>query len=44
MMVGRDFSLEGLEEKVVNLFIYPLLEIDDKKSSNFEKRFAYKNI
>ena len=31
MMVGRDFSLEGLEEKVVNLFIYPLLEIDDKK-------------
>ena len=44
MMVGRDFSLEGLEEKVVNLFIYPLLEIDDKKSLNFEKRFAYKNI
>ena len=44
MMVGRDFSLEGLEEEVVNLFIYPLLEIDDKKSSKFSKSFKYKNI
>ena len=44
MMVGRDFNLEGFEDKVVNLFIYPLLEIDDKKSSKFSKRFSYKNI
>ena len=44
MMVGRDFSLEGFEDKVVNLFIYPLLEVDDKKSLKFSKSFKYKNI
>ena len=44
MMVGRDFKLEEYDQGLVNLFIYPLLEIDDKKSSKFLKRFSYKNI
>ena len=44
MMVGRDFELDGFEDKRVNLFIYPILEIDDKKSSKFSKSFKYKNI
>ena len=44
MMVGRDFILEGYGEGTVNLFIYPLLEIDDEPSTSFTKHFSYKNI
>ena len=44
MMVGRDFILEGYGEETVNLFIYPLLEIDDVPSTSFTKYFTYKNI
>ena len=44
MMAGRDFKLEGYEDEVVNLFIYPLLEVDDKKSNKFSKSFYYKNL
>ena len=44
MMVGRDFVLEGHEVEPVNLFIYPLLEINDQSSNAFSKSFKYKNI
>jgi hypothetical protein len=44
MMVGRDFVLEGYGEETVNLFIYPLLEIDDEPSTSFTKHFSFKNI
>jgi len=44
MMVGRDFVLDGYEEGKVNLFIYPLMEIGDKKSTVFTKSFSYKNL
>ena len=44
MVVGRDFVLEGYGEETVNLFIYPLLEIDDAPSTSFTKYFTYKNI
>ncbi len=43
MMVGRDFNLDGYEQNPVNLFIYPLLEINDKESNSFTKTFFYKN-
>ena len=44
MMVGRDFVLEGNEQSNINLFIYPILEIDDEKSTAFKKYFSYKNL
>ena len=44
MMVGRDFLLENSDQGPLNLFIYPLLEIDDEKSTAFTKYFTYKNI
>ena len=44
MMVGRDFELDGYNQKSVNLFIYPLLEIADEKSTSFKKSFSYKNL
>jgi len=44
MMVGRDFKLDGYEANLVNIFIYPLLEIDDKDSNSFKKHFSYKNL
>ena len=43
-MVGRDFVLENYNAGKVNIFIYPLLEIDDIKSSDFSKTFYYKNL
>ena len=43
MVVGRDLSLEGHGE-LVNLFIYPIMEVEDKKSTNFTKNFYYKNL
>ena len=43
MMVGRDFFLQGYEDKYVNIFIYPLLEIDDRKSNAFKKHFSFKS-
>jgi len=44
MMVGRDFNLDGYEQNPVNLFVYPLLEINDKESNSFTKTFFYKNL
>ncbi len=41
MMVGRDFDLEGYERNPLNLFIYPVLEIDDKESKKYKKFFSY---
>ena len=43
-IVGRDFKIDNYEEESVNLFIYPLLEIDDKVSNGYIKRFSYKNL
>ena len=44
MIIGRDFNLKGYEQNPINLFIYPLLEIDDEKSNSFKKKFKYKNL
>ena len=44
MIIGRDFILENYEEKTTNLFIFPIMEINDKKSSAFTKSFIYKNL
>jgi len=44
MMIGRDFILKGYESEVANIFIYPIMEISDKKSSAFTKSFSYKNL
>ncbi len=44
MMVGRDFKLKGYEPETANLFIYPIIEIDDEKSSAFIKSFKYNNL
>ena len=44
MMVGRDFILEGYEDGNINLFIYPLLEINDESSDAFSKSFSFKDI
>lgn len=43
-ITGRDFDLEQYSGNPVNIFIYPLLEIDDEKSTAFTKYFSYKNI
>lgn len=44
MIIGRDFILDGYDNGKLNLFIYPVLEIDDKISSDFTKKFSYKNL
>jgi len=44
MMIGRDFILEGYDNGKLNLFIYPVLEINDTISSGFTKNFSYKNL
>jgi len=44
MTTGRDFSLDGYDNGILNLFIYPILEINDQISSKFEKKFSYKNL
>ena len=44
MMVGRDFKLVGYDGRVMNIFIYPVLEINDKESKNFTKKFTYKEL
>ena len=44
MMIGRDFILKGYEPEITNLFIYPLMEVNNKKSSAFTKSFSYKNL
>ena len=41
MTTGRDFSLDGYDNGILNLFIYPILEINDQISSKFEKKFSY---
>ena len=44
MVIGRDFILKGYEPETTNIFIYPIMEISDKKSSAFTKSFGYKNL
>ena len=44
MVKGRDFVLDGYNGGKVNLFIYPLLEIGDKRSDSYSKSFSYKNL
>jgi len=44
MMVGRDFKLENYDNGLVNLFIYPILEINDKVSKKYTKSFKFKNL
>ena len=44
MMVGRDFELDGYGSNPANLFVYPLLEIDDKNSKKFKKKFTYRDL
>jgi len=44
MIVGRDFILKGYEIETVNLFIYPIMEINDKQSFSYVKNFTYKNL
>ena len=43
-IVGRDIILEGYELESTNLFIYPIMEINDQTSSAFSKSFRYKDI
>jgi len=43
-MVGRDFKIDNYEEESVNLFIYPLFEVDDQVSKGYSKKFSYKNL
>ena len=44
MMVGRDFILKGYEPQIVNLFIYPIIEVNDKQSFAYTKIFTYKDL
>ena len=44
MMLGRDFILKGYDQGIINLFIYPIMEINDQTSSAFSKIFQYKEI
>ena len=44
MMIGRDFILDNYDNGKLNLFIYPILEINDKPSTGFKKNFSYKEI
>ena len=44
MVIGRDFILKGYDPGTTNLFIYPIMEVSDKKSSAFTKSFGYKNL
>ena len=44
MMVGRDFIIKGYEPEITNLFIYPLMEINDEQSSSYTKAFSYRNL
>ena len=41
MITGRDFKLHNYDNGKVNLFIYPLLEVDDVPSTNYTKRFSF---
>jgi len=42
--VGRDIPLYNLSTDKTNYFIYPIVEIDGKPSSDFVRKFSYKNI
>ena len=44
MMIGRDFILKGYESETTNLFIYPILEVNDNNSFAFNKSFSYKSL
>ncbi|MBI44691.1 MAG: hypothetical protein CMG66_00825 [Candidatus Marinimicrobia bacterium] len=44
MMVGRDFELFGYNGGIMNFFIYPVLEINNRESKKFTKKFSYKEL
>ena len=44
VMIGRDLELEGLEKETANLFIYPIVEVNDTLSKAFTKSFYYHNL
>ena len=44
MMVGRDFNLEGFDGGKVNIFIYPIVEVDDVESIVFITNFSFRNL
>ena len=44
MIVGRDIILEGYNHGPINLFIYPIMEINDHKSFSFSKYFSYNEL
>ena len=44
IIVGRDFILKGYENETTNLFIYPIMEVNDKNSSAFNQSFSYKSL
>ena len=44
MVVGRDLKLKGYEPDITNLFIYPIVEVNDQESKAFTKSFSYKNL
>jgi hypothetical protein len=43
-VIGRDIILDNFDNGLINLFIYPILEIDDKISNKYRKMFTYKNL
>ena len=44
MMIGRDIILKGYEPGIANLFIYPIMEVNDEKSLAFSKYFLYTDL
>ena len=43
MNVGRDFIISGYDGGTLNLFIYPIMEINDIKSDKYKKAFSFEN-
>ncbi len=43
MNVGRDFILSGYDGGLLNLFIYPIMEINDIKSDKYKKAFSFED-
>ena len=44
MTTGRDFYLHGYDNGLLNLFIYPVMEINDTVSSKYKKSFSYRDL
>ena len=43
-IIGRDFNFKNYNGGKANIFIYPIVEINDIESSNFSKNFYFKNL